>query len=377
MSTPTVGRARVLRVYDVVRSAHLERDMVPGDLVYRSANYDFDPTLAAASSARRLGRFGIARAVFAHRNGVVEINEPAMVRAWPTTLAVTLTAKISNLFRRGRIELVSYAIENADIAAALSSRLRLPIRVSAILARAVVAPLFRSLDRCAFGTPGSRQTYRDLLGEVDGRSAVFPALPSRCPCLLGLVPVKRPVVVFLGDFSERKGISELMTAWSTAGAPVATHALCLMGKGELTEQVLGWAETRAEVEVVVDPSREEIHQRLAEAAVLVLLSQPHPRWREQVGLPILEALAHGCAIVASTETGVAPWLSEHGHRVIDPGAAAQAVAESLSAAATGPARTAEILQSLPLLDGRIAADHWLVTGSRDPLPLPSIDCEAN
>ncbi|RIJ76901.1 glycosyltransferase family 1 protein [Nakamurella silvestris] len=385
-SSVAVGRP-VLRVYDVVRSAHLERDMVPGDLIYRKANYDFDPGLATGGHVWRRGRIGMARAVFALADGVVEVNEPAMVRAWPTLLAVTTAAKISNLLRRGRLELVSYAIENADIAGSLASRFRLPRPLARLTARGVVGLLFRSLDRCAFGTAGSRQTYLDLLGAVAGvaadvgaRTQVFPALPSACPCLLGLVPAKEPVTVFLGDFAARKGVTALMAAWPTAGNSADRHTLLLMGKGELTDQVTAWAADRPEVEVLVDPPRESIHSRLADAKTLVLLSQPHPRWREQVGLPILEGLAHGCEVVTTTETGIADWLRDNGHQVLPPTAGDTATTRTLAAAAARPDRAAEILHSLPELDTRLAADRWLTSGCSDSPEIqhPTInDCETN
>jgi len=124
------------------------------------------------------------------------------------------------------------------------------------------------------------------------------------------------------------------------------------------------------VRLVVDPPRPEIRDILAHSRVLVLPSQPSPTWREQVGLPIVEGLEQGCAIVATTETGLAPWLQEHGHAVVSRDADAAALARAIIGQVDAGDRAASIVASLPPLDGRLAADAWMfgdtVTTARGP-----------
>jgi glycosyltransferase involved in cell wall biosynthesis len=89
----------------------------------------------------------------------------------------------------------------------------------------------------------------------------------------------------------------------------------------------------------------------------VLPSQPSATWREQVGLPIVEGLSYGCTIVTTTETGLAGWLSEHGHRVVAADADDGELAAAVAAALLNPVE--DVVASLPDHDGRLAADAWM------------------
>jgi glycosyltransferase involved in cell wall biosynthesis len=114
------------------------------------------------------------------------------------------------------------------------------------------------------------------------------------------------------------------------------------------------------VSVVVDPPRARVHALQREASVAVLLSQRTRTWREQVGLPVVEGLAHGCAVLATTETGLAAWLEEHGHAVVDPAADPERVADVLVGLLDARRPAATVLADLPDVDGRLAADAWLL-----------------
>jgi glycosyltransferase involved in cell wall biosynthesis len=95
-----------------------------------------------------------------------------------------------------------------------------------------------------------------------------------------------------------------------------------------------------------------------------LASQPTAGWREQVGLPIVEGLAHGCRVVTTDQTGLAGWLREHadrGHRVVPAGGSGADLAAAVLAALTTPTGDGpgSVLADLPVRDGRLAADDWL------------------
>ena len=120
------------------------------------------------------------------------------------------------------------------------------------------------------------------------------------------------------------------------------------------------------MELVIDPPRSEIHRHLRSASVLALPSRPTASWREQIGLPIVEGLAHGCNIVTTSETGLAGWLTEHGHNVVAPGAGVSALADSVLHALhkQGDGGTAVgVVADLPAVDGRLAADAWMFAGA--------------
>ena len=59
------------------------------------------------------------------------------------------------------------------------------------------------------------------------------------------------------------------------------------------------------------PPREAVHELLASSAVVVMPSVRRPGWREQIGLPLVEGLAHGCRVVTTTETGLADDVRDH------------------------------------------------------------------
>ena len=87
-----------------------------------------------------------------------------------------------------------------------------------------------------------------------------------------------------------------------------------------------------------------------------------PLWREQVGLPITEGLAHGCVIVTTNETGIATWLRENGHQVIEEREVGRELASAIVAAAQSELTADDVRRQLPDVDGRVAARRWLYSG---------------
>ena len=171
--------------------------------------------------------------------------------------------------------------------------------------------------------------------------------------------------MFLGAFDRRKGLKQVLEAWPMVSARLPDARLRLLGKGPLEPLAVEAARSRDEVDLLVDPSRDVVHERLRTARTLVLLSQPSRTWREQVGLPILEGLAHGCEVVATSETGLASWLVDNGHRVVDPAATAQQVADAIVSSLESGRSPAEIIDTLPAVDGRKTAEGWMFGGAAE------------
>ena len=130
----------------------------------------------------------------------------------------------------------------------------------------------------------------------------------------------------------------------------------------MLDSAVDFANRYTEVELVVDPPRVEIHRALRQASLVVLLSQRGARWREQVGLPIVEALAHGCQVLTTDETGLAQWLTDHGHQVVDGSSDSFAVAQAMVEGIGSGRERASVLADLPSVDGRSSADAWLHAG---------------
>jgi glycosyltransferase involved in cell wall biosynthesis len=361
----TRTRYERVRVYDSLRSAHLERarEQVPASIVFGSKRYDFDESLTAGLDLISLGPLPLALTLWRSRLTTVEINEPLMRPGIARTALTVLVTRAASLAHRRPVQLVSYAIENQDPYLDqpwTGAKSRLRAWVEARLSRY----LARSLDRLAYGTAGARELYQARLGRQLDRTAttLVPALPSPCDCVAATAPTASRVS-YVGALEVRKGFDRLMQAWPVVTAGDGRARLSIVGKGALVEQARDFATCRTEVELLVDPPRSEIHRLLRESRVLVLLSQPSATWREQVGLPIVEGLAHGCEIVTTDQTGVADWLIAHGHRVLAPNADAATIGDAVLAAIASARSRAAVLADLPAVDGRLQADKWLFTGS--------------
>lgn len=359
---PTRRRARV---YQSVRSAHLERfhALEPATVYFIDRSYDFEgalltgldivPCASPWDLVRRLRRDGVDD---------LEINEPLMVPGIKTAmLAMAAVRWASPRTRRGsRTRIVTYAIENSDPFVHLRDKLgrRTPAY------RWGARFLLRHVDRLAFGTEMARETYAPYLSRFRGTSTVVPALPTPCLDCVGpdgpAAAERGPVVAFVGAFDERKGIRALLEAWPRVRSEVPGARLLVLGKGPLEDLVRSAADADPSIELTLDPSREAIHAAFARARAATLLSVPWRGWREQVGLPIVEALSHGCEVVTTGQTGLATWLRDHGHQVVptapaEPAEAARALVRAL-ATTRGPG---DVLASLPARDGRLDADRWM------------------
>jgi glycosyltransferase involved in cell wall biosynthesis len=356
-----------VRVYTHLRTAHLERfrHMTPAQVLYVGTRYDFDEDLVdRANPPQRRSRVGVIRELLRRQPSVLEINEPTMVSAWPFLLAQAATVRLCGALTQRRTTIVAYCIGVTDPAVRLEQRWRLPRPVAGPTARAIMAILVRSCDRLAFGTAGSTALYERYVGRdrLQARSRLFEALPAACECLAEPSESRTPTgLLFVGKLTARKGIRQMLDAWDLIRLDQAGATLRIIGKGELEREVLTWAADRPEVSVEIDPPRTAIHRALRGSGVLICLSQPSPV-REQIGLPILEGLSHGCEIVATSETGLARWLRDHRHGVVAPDAPPVEVANEVTAAFTRATSRHGSLNDLPVEDQRIAADRWMMTG---------------
>jgi glycosyltransferase involved in cell wall biosynthesis len=366
-SPATVARARV---YTDLRTAHLERfrTMVPARVLYTGTRYDFDTSLIDATNPPlRRRRAGVVGELLRRHHDVLEVNEPAMVAEWPFLLAQLGAVRLRNLVSRRRTAVVAYCIGVADPVDALARRWRVPRPIAPSVARAGMTLLVGGADRLAFGTTRSLALYESWVGRrrLATRVRLFEALPAPCDCgdEAGRTGESRTPTdaLFVGKLTDRKGIRQVMEAWDLVRCRHERAMLRVMGKGDLEREVVAWAAERPEVTVEIDPPRAAIHRALRRSGVLVCLSQPDPN-PEQIGLPILEGLSHGCEVVATTETGLARWLREHGHGVVAPDAPPGLIAAEVAAAFARATERRGSLADLPREDQRIAADRWLMTG---------------
>lgn len=356
-------RAARVRVYQTLRTAHLERahELAPAAILFVARRYDFDERLLAGLEVVQAGRWRSAGILARSRVRELEVNEPLMLPATRAAALAMVAARLKAAITGGRVLVVCYAIGNADprrLAPSRSLRQRLGRRLDLAMGRA----LWRGLDRVAYGSAAARDVYAGVMPQrVDLESRLIPALPNPCDCAAGGDRARR--LVFLGAFAERKGFPILLEAWSTVRKELPDAVLVLLGKGALHEVAEQAAAADPSIELIVDPTRERIHHELAAGRVVALPSQPAEGWREQIGLPIVEGLAHGCTIVTSSETGLSGWLVDAGHRVLEVPTSEGALAAALIDALRRPIPPASVLASLPEVDGRLAADAWLFRGA--------------
>jgi glycosyltransferase involved in cell wall biosynthesis len=165
---------------------------------------------------------------------------------------------------------------------------------------------------------------------------------------------------FVGEIGERKGIAVLMRAWDTIEMRVPGATITLVGRGPLEEVVARWCDEQPSSRRFAGQlSHEDVLETVARASVVVLPSQPWPGWREQVGDSIPEGLSVGCTIVTTAETGLASWLAEHGHFVVESLGSDISLANALERALLNPIDPATVRAKLPAEDGRVVADRWL------------------
>lgn len=361
----TIQPRQTARYYKSLRAAHLERADVLNDgqlTFYGDIYYDIKPeTLLNRPLVIRSSPFRMLREIRRRGIEVLEINEPAMLIAWPDLIQILVGT--SRLRRRGQLELVAYAITNMPVEEQIFAKLRFRSALIGKTSRWITRQVVKRLSRIAFGTSGSQALYLDLCPEavpIIGRR--FTAMP--CPSEPNLLPEKIPFkVVFLGAFDERKGIRLLMAAWPHVATALEDARLTIIGKGPLEAEVSEWCRVTPTASLIADPARDRIAYELRSARVLVLLSQRVRGFREQIGLPILEGLSYGCTIVTTEETGISEELTEGGHFVLPAKASVSAVSETLSNALLNPVPVESVLSSLPAKDGRLLAHQWLMNGN--------------
>jgi glycosyltransferase involved in cell wall biosynthesis len=107
-----------------------------------------------------------------------------------------------------------------------------------------------------------------------------------------------PVVGYLGRFVVEKGIELLLCVLEQVRAP--WRAL-FVGGGPLEGRLRTWAKRQApgRVQVVTGVTHQAVPRFLNAMDLLVAPSQTTPRWREQLGRMLIEAMACGVPVVGS------------------------------------------------------------------------------
>ncbi|MGN7200867.1 glycosyltransferase [Arthrobacter sp. SAFR-044] len=357
-SVRSISTFDAIRFTPEIRSAYIERFEDGPDVLtlYGKALY-LDRSVLESSGKTYIPMTVLATCAFILKSGprYVEVPEPLWTRKMLHTFLLLVCAHVAGALRFRRTMTSTYCIENEDAGRIARVPEVIPRKLRVAVLRTPLCLFGLLIRRWIFGTAASRETYEAVLGPfwgyVDRRSELVWPLPSACEC--SKLPSKDPSrVLFLGALTTRKGIFELLAGWDELDIRGSSLNLSIMGGGDLEHLVQDWAKGKPNVKVTISPARAQIHEELRQAGVLVLLSKPERYWREQIGLPLLEGLAHGCRVVTTAQTGIASWLADNGHCVVNDAGNPAEVASALSEASeAGFWSTA----SLPEINGRAAA----------------------
>ncbi|WP_144795955.1 glycosyltransferase family 4 protein [Microbacterium paludicola] len=136
---------------------------------------------------------------------------------------------------------------------------------------------------------------------------------------------KRPIVVFAGAVSHRKGVDVLVQAWDAAFAEAGWK---LVLAGPVLEDAVLPDEIPKGIEVVGALQHQELMRTLEESSVAVLPSRD-----EAMPMFLIEAMARRNAIISTTVGGIPDLVSPESGVLVDPGdsvALRRALAEVLS-----------------------------------------------
>ncbi|HET6374329.1 MAG TPA: glycosyltransferase [Candidatus Polarisedimenticolia bacterium] len=133
---------------------------------------------------------------------------------------------------------------------------------------------------------------------------------------MGLDTSSRLLVGFVGRFSEEKGVADLIEAMDAVAAPGIS--LAMMGDGPLAGRALAAAATRPWLKILPPRDQAGVARFMRALDLLAVPSRTTSSWEEQFGLVLVEAMACGLPIVASTSgaipevLGSAGWIFREG-----------------------------------------------------------------
>lgn len=312
------------------------------------------------SSAEQVSLLQLIRRLWVTDERSVELWEPLWIRKFPVWLMFACVIRMRSTTGRSgyRGHVVFYAIENSRLDQLLTVRGRNGGRlVQAVLRRVLRELISRLTERIAFGSAGAAATYASI---VDPRRVTTRTIHQLPTAAASSPPAERRGIVFVGALEERKGVHTLLAAWRQLECRLPTETLSVIGAGPLAGEVEVWARQRPETRRFLGHlERTQVLEVLNRSAVLAAPSLPDGRWREQIGLPIVEALAHGLTVVTTDQTGIAAYLAAHGHAVVPSEAVEHELPSALERAIRSPIDARAVRANLPPIDGRTAADEWL------------------
>lgn len=354
-----------IRIVPELRGAHMARHLTgaPAELLYFSAKYDLAGT-DILPGIEHTTLAGAIRRLWSSEARILEVPEPCWLRFWPKQIMLAACFKGAGLLRGRRRLVCTYAMENNDFPTLVGGRRRAPRALVVVVGWLLGSMARLTVDRICYASEDARRAYQVIPFIARIPSVVTLELPAPTTT----APTGDPAhVVFLGVLEERKGLRALMAAWDEVERRLPSARLTIVGPGPLAAEIEAWAGLGQRRVLLGALPHRETDAILRQASVVVAPSIPEGRWREQIGLPIKEALALGRTVVTTRQTALADWLSEHGHHVIDVGPGLDdRLARAIISALLDPVPLGDTWAALPARDGRMTGDAWLHRGEQNP-----------
>lgn len=226
----------------------------------------------------------------------------------------------------------SVCLQNEGVETFAAPRKRRKVAELAVADHVLVASKYVQSSLQSAGIPLSRIT-RIPYGCDDGR----PFVPYSD---------RKPIVLYVGHLSLRKGTPRLLRVWKKLGAH-RTHTLRLIGKQYLQPSFL--AEFSGIYEHIPNMPRSELWKHYCAAQLFVF-----PSACDGFGLVLNEALSCGTPIIASSNTGAPGFITDGVEGVTYEHGDDEALATHLEQMLSTPTRTAEM--------GRAAYEFAQVNG---------------
>jgi glycosyltransferase involved in cell wall biosynthesis len=149
-----------------------------------------------------------------------------------------------------------------------------------------------------------------------------------------------PVVGYVGRLAECKGVLDLLKAAEIAQRTGATpFELLLVGDGPLRHRIPELARVQGLADRVTIASRilhDAIPSYLNAMDLLVLPSHTTPRWKEQFGRVVVEALACGVPVIGSSSGHIPDLVADTGGGLVFPEKDCEALAGQIEALLAAP-----------------------------------------